>query len=226
MTTSGDIAAGWVTSPPTSPAGGCSSLHKDTPNLKRRLMHGGASLAVPVLSFFVPGPTLVAVAWAITATLGILEIARFASPRVNRLFIRAFGLVMRPAEKSSMVAASTYVALSTAIAFTVLPHAVAVTAECFLALGDAAAGAVGERWGKTRAFGKSVEGTAAFLVAAGVAALVLSATPGRLPIPTVAAGGIVAALTEILPLPLDDNVSVPLISGVAMALTGAVLSSF
>lgn len=95
-----------------------------------------------------------------------------------------------------------------------------------LAFGDPAAALVGERWGQRRytrwAHGRSVEGSVAFLVVAGLAiALVAAACPGG-PSPARAAVGcgVVGAIAEALSPAGVDNLTVPLLVSFAYQLLG------
>ncbi len=84
-------------------------------------------------------------------------------------------------------------------------------------LGDAFAALAGRAYGRTRFFGKSLEGYAAgLLVCLGWGAWV--ALGGHLPWPVVIVGAMVASLVELLPIPLDDNLAVTLAAGYAMKL--------
>ncbi|MDT8341426.1 MAG: hypothetical protein RQ751_07935, partial [Longimicrobiales bacterium] len=89
---------------------------------------------------------------------------------------------------------------------------------------DPAAGVVGRLWG-SRPLGKgSVQGSAAFLVAAWGALALLTADPlAVLPV------AVAVAAVEILPLPVDDNLTIPLATGALLWLilgTPASPSSF
>jgi dolichol kinase len=96
---------------------------------------------------------------------------------------------------------------------------VAIAAVLFLVFGDVAATIIGESWGRTSLLGKSLEGTAAFVVA-GIAAGALPHLFGRgLPFPVLFAGAVTAAIVELLtPRRLNDNLTIPLISGAVMTL--------
>ena len=79
--------------------------------------------------------------------------------------------------------------------------------------------AVGERFGRTKIVGgKSLEGTLAFFAAAVMSGVLLSLTALPLPFGLLLAGAVVAAAVEVLPLPLNDNLTIPVISGGAMEL--------
>jgi glycerol-3-phosphate acyltransferase PlsY len=72
-------------------------------------------------------------------------------------------------------------------------------------------------WGKTRFFRKTLEGTAAGLLACLAWASFL-ALAGHLPWSVVLCGALLASLIELLPIPLDDNLGITLFSGYLMKL--------
>ena len=81
-------------------------------------------------------------------------------------------------------------------------------------LADAAAALVGRRWGRHAwgALSATVEGTTAFVV---TGLLVIWAVPG-LPFLPATLAVITAAITEVLPLPINDNIRVPIAAGLVM----------
>jgi uncharacterized protein (TIGR00297 family) len=95
---------------------------------------------------------------------------------------------------------------------------VAAAAWAILAAGDGAAGYAGARWGRRPIpwnRRKTVEGSAAFAVAAGLFAWVVLVWMGRDPVAAVLLAGptcLVAAFVESLPWRLDDNLTVPILS--------------
>lgn len=188
------------------------------PNTGRRLFHLLATLLIPVLSLVIPRDALLPFVWAVVGSAIVAELVRFSSARLNSLFLRFFGGIVRPAEATHTTSA-TYVALSTAVCFTTLPYPIAMAAVCFLATGDAAAGMVGERWGRIKLFReKTLQGSLAFLIAALAAGMLWRLMTPSMSLPTMVAGVIVASVVELLPLPFDDNLSIPIVSGLTMAL--------
>jgi glycerol-3-phosphate acyltransferase PlsY len=81
----------------------------------------------------------------------------------------------------------------------------------FLTLGDLFAALIGKKWGRIKLFSqKSLEGSLACFTVCALIALIKFH-------PVIAiTGAIVATLIELLPTGLDDNVTMPLISGVVM----------
>jgi glycerol-3-phosphate acyltransferase PlsY len=87
---------------------------------------------------------------------------------------------------------------------------VVVLALTFLAIGDPLAALVG-RWDrKLRIFGKSIIGTAAFAGGAIAAGFAIGLHPDIPFAWWIVPGAITAAIAELLPIPIDDNISIPL----------------
>jgi dolichol kinase len=111
------------------------------------------------------------------------------------------------------------------VTLTVFQRPVAALALFYVAVGDPAAGIVGTRYGHTRlpwpkglSRTKSLEGTLAFSAAALGVALVLWAGGVYSVLWPAVAGALAAALVELLPIPIEDNVSVPLASAAVMGI--------
>jgi glycerol-3-phosphate acyltransferase PlsY len=92
-----------------------------------------------------------------------------------------------------------------------------IAAISFLILGDTVAAFVGLSVGRIRVFRKTVEGTlAGLLVCIGVA-WVVSLLPGLdLPLGIGILGAVSASIVEALPIEVNDNVVIPLLSGTVM----------
>jgi glycerol-3-phosphate acyltransferase PlsY len=103
------------------------------------------------------------------------------------------------------------------------PRGIAVLAVLFLTLGDPAAAVFGIWKGRTRFRGKSVEGDLACLVICLVIAVIVT---WMLPDPLLVvgiAGAVFASLFQALPVPLNDNLTIPVGSGIGMAIISALM---
>lgn len=191
------------------------ALLPGTGKMRRRLFHMAGGAFFPLLALFLPRPTLLALLALATALALVVEGVRLRYAPLQRLISR---LVAIKEMESRGISASTYLLLGALAAFLIFPVEIAVAAVLFLAVADPIASVVGERWGHRRVGAKSVEGSLAFLVAALVVGAVLAGAGGGPGVVVAAAGGLAAAAAELLPLPVDDNLTIPLISGSIMTL--------
>ncbi|MSR22964.1 MAG: hypothetical protein EXR92_05395 [Gemmatimonadetes bacterium] len=167
-----------------------------------------------VQAFDPPNVVLLIGLAALLALQLILDGIRLAVPRANVLFFRIFAPFVTPREEGG-IASSTWYVLGALLAFALFPRTAAIGGIVVLALADPTANLVGRLWGRIP-FGVdgTLEGTTAFFVM-GVASLLVLVDP-------VAAAVAAAAATtaERLPLPLDDNLTIPLATGAALWLMG------
>ncbi len=98
---------------------------------------------------------------------------------------------------------------------------VALAAIVFLIFGDVFAKLFGLQWGRTPLLGKTVEGSLACLAVCLVASLFIAQVVALSPWMLIG-GAIVATITELLPLGINDNLVMPLSSGLVMHLLGKV----
>lgn len=171
---------------------------------------------VSALAFLPRIETLSAIALILAIDLAV-EIVRLRSPFVNARFVRAARPLLRPAEHGKISGTPPFLAgcLAAAVLF---PLPVAIAGILFLTFGDVAATTVGERFGRTRIGGKSLEGTAAFLAASLVVSLLLASFPQAPPFGALAVGAVTAAAVELLPLPVNDNFTIPVASAAVIYL--------
>ena len=145
------------------------------------------------------------------------DISRLRIPAFNQFMFARFGGFIRQNEANRLTGTPAYV-LGIGAALALYSTPVAAAAICFLAFGDVAATAVGERWGRTKIRDKSLEGTAAFVAAALLAGFLITLTGIHLMPIVIIIGALVAAGVELLPLPVNDNLVIPLVSGGVMEL--------
>jgi len=192
-----------------------------TAELRRKALHvlalavpfGMAWLGAPAAQIVVGAGALVAVA---------ADVARAYSPTINEWVRRVFGSMMRDAELPGVGTGlsfngATAVLVGAALVGLLFSLRVAVPVLTATMLADAAAALVGRRWGR-HSWGRlsaTVEGSAAF-VATGLAVVAAFGTLAPGPAVVGIVGG---AVVEAFPLPLNDNIRVPL--AVAALIVGA-----
>lgn len=144
-----------------------------------------------------------------------LDWTRLRSRAANTMFFRTFAWLASPREARG-VASSTWFVLGALIVLVVAPHRVFAPAMLVLACADPAASVVGRLWGRHKVGKGSWEGTSAFFV---VAVAVLTPFAG---IPTGLTVAGVVAVMEVLPLGIDDNLTVPISTALALWGAGAI----
>ena len=191
---------------------------------KRKGIHLFA-LVIPIGYFLLPKlPSLLILTPFALGAMAI-DIIRLKRLPLHGFLNRLLGPVLREHESADFSGASYILSASV---FTILffDRRVAVAAISFIILGDIAAALIGRRFGNTKIrWGvgdkhvnwnnrKSLEGSLACLFVCILAALVVP----HLPLWVGILGAFVATVVEALPLPVNDNFSVPLLSGLFMHL--------
>lgn len=139
----------------------------------------------------------------------------------HRLACRIGGKLVRGHEAAGDFTGATYILLSVCFTVAMFSRPVAVAALAFIIVGDTLAALVGRKFGRHWFGRKSIEGTLACLVGTVMVALI---TP-QLTLSIAIIGAVVATVTEALSTKIDDNITVPIISGLAMTLTSKILAA-
>lgn len=152
-----------------------------------------------------------------------METARLRRPALNEAIVRFMGPLMRTCEINRMSGTPFYL-LATLLAFGIFPKPVAVLSVLYLAVGDPIASLFGIVYGKRGiqiAPGKSLVGTAAGIVTCMLVTLVFLKV---YPVPVsdgawlglTVVGGLAGGMAELAPFDMDDNFTIPMISGFVM----------
>jgi glycerol-3-phosphate acyltransferase PlsY len=146
-----------------------------------------------------------------------VEAARLHRPAFNARLMALFGDIHREKEADRPSGILWTLGGAFLTIWLVPDRDVVITSLWFLAVGDAAAALVGRTWGHIRLGAKSLEGSAACFLACWTAGMVFLDSPGGRA-PEAAVGAFTAALMEALPMPLDDNLWIPTVSGLVLTL--------
>lgn len=180
--------------------------------LHRKAIHL-SSMVIPIGYHLLPEESARRALLAATAIAIVVEAVRLNEPRIGRLTLGLVGALLRESEKTGLFG-STYLILGSLLCAHSFDKPVVVAAILFVILGDAAAALVGRAYGRIPIFGKTLEGSLACLVVCFVIGALL---PG-ISLKVAAAGAVTATIFELLPIPLDDNLRIPLAAGFAMRL--------
>ncbi|MDD5288093.1 MAG: hypothetical protein PHY28_03140 [Dehalococcoidales bacterium] len=185
--------------------------------LRRGFSHILVGLSIGISAIFIPRVIYLSLLGMATVTFLLLEFIRFKSPVVNRWFCSFFRLVLRESEAMHLTGAS-YMLLAALISFLVFTRDIAVASVCFLAMGDAMATIIGRNNGNNGKQKTKPAGHLACLAACLAVGFILRCTGLDISIPAVVIGAIVATIAEAIPLPVNDNLTIPLFAGLAMTL--------
>ncbi len=153
----------------------------------------------------------------------LIDFMRLRLNPFKSIFIILFGSLLRRKEFSSLTGGS-YLMLASFVCILIFGagssgrvSGVFIAAISFLALGDTAAAIVGLSVGRVRIFRKTLEGTLAGLAVCIGVAWVVSILPRLdLPLGIGILGAVSASIVEALPIEVNDNVVIPLLSGAIM----------
>jgi len=192
-------------------------------HLMRRFWHlfCGVVCLISYYSFSFEAKTWAIVA-LIVASLGfILDFRRLKSPELNEFLTKCFGPIMRRSEKYSFSGLPFY-ALGASLSLFLFKEEIAILAISFLIFADPAASIAGVYLGRDRLFpNKTLQGTiTAFLVCFIVCLVYFWLNNIQSPNIIIFAffGSIIGALSELLSaFNIDDNLTIPVVSGAALS---------
>lgn len=191
---------------------------RSLPHVGRKFYHCVMGLfCFSMYGFVLTYPQAVAMLGTVGGTFILLDVLRLRSHRLNHIVVQWFGPLMRRNELKGLSANSYYV-LGMFTVLVLFAKPVALLSILYLAFGDPAAAIVGSLYGKRRWFDKkSVEGSLGnFAVCAVVTLLFATFYLGLTPPPALllaVLGGGIATFAELIPFPIDDNFSLPVIAG-------------
>lgn len=148
----------------------------------------------------------------------IVDFLRLHVNTIKEAFILFFGSFLRRHEIRRLSGAS-YLLLGCLMTSLLYTKPVVVAACSFIIVGDTFAAIFGQNMRSPKIFqNRTVAGSIGFLAASLASAFILHSMTGDLPLSHLFAGAITATVFEALPLPLDDNFSVPIVTGFVMSL--------
>jgi dolichol kinase len=191
---------------------------------KRKGIHLFA-LSIPIGYFLLP--KLLSLLILTLCALGAIaiDIIRLKKLPLHGFLNQLLGPILREHESADFAGAS-YILSASVFTILLFDKSVAVTAISFIILGDIAAALIGRKFGKTKIKWsiannrinwnnrKSLEGSISCLFMCVLVALVVP----HLPLWVGIIGALTATVAEGISLPINDNFSVPLVSGLIMHL--------
>jgi dolichol kinase len=183
--------------------------------IKRKIVHL-ATLVVPVGYILTSEEVVLTFLVPFFLCFLTVDLLRHFHSGLASLFRKYFfGRVLREEEKPTLMG-STYFLFSTILTILLFPKSIAIASLLILIVADTAAALVGRGIGRISIFGKTLEGSLAFFFSSLLIVWIypnLNRFSGSL-----AALG--ATVIEILPIKVNDNLTIPLVAGAIMFFLG------
>jgi len=176
-----------------------------------------AALAFPLLSFFISHSALVTLIGVVLAIFFITDIIRILNKKVGKFLIKDIkkSFAVYKDKEHLRISSMTLFLLGCFLSFLLFERNIAFTAIVFLIFGDMSAKILGLAYGRHKFFNKTLEGSLAHFIACIVLGYILHIYLG-VPIPLIFIGSFIATLIEAVPFNIDDNLSVPVITGAVL----------
>jgi glycerol-3-phosphate acyltransferase PlsY len=143
-----------------------------------------------------------------------LDIFRFIHKRTNILLTEKTRAIFRKGEETRFSSMTIFL-ISTFIILLFFEIGIAITSLVFLVFGDLFGKIFGLAYGRHKIFEKTLEGTLAYVGSVIISGFILY-TSIDIHFIILLSGGIAAPLIELLPIGVNDNFTVPIISGTVM----------
>lgn len=177
----------------------------------RKFLHLLTAL-FPILYIYISRKEMLIILLTLTILSYLIDIIRLEVKPLGRIFYNIFEKLLWEKEKRIFTGASTFL-LSAFLSVFLFSKSIAIAALIFLSVGDTIAYFVGTKLGKislTR--DKTLEGSLSCLILCLIFAFVIPGLDFRVAI----VGAIGASLVEMFPFGVDDNLMLPLLSGLIM----------
>jgi len=183
--------------------------------IKRKIIHLSNSV-IPLSYYFFVEDRLMMI-WillSITIFFVAVDYFRFRIGWIQKWFSVFFSSMLRKHELEGKLTGATWAFIGATISVFLFEKDIAVLALLFMSVGDTIAALIGQQYGKIKIGEKTIEGFAGGLVSCILISIFFPSVNWINRI----AGSLIASLIELSPIPVDDNLMIPLISGGMMTL--------
>ncbi len=180
----------------------------------RKLLHL-SNLVIPFtyLFYFDSKVEALIILLPITLFALLIEYLRISSISVKNIFDKYLFSMLRNHEKSGKYTGATWVFISSTLSIGIFPKDIAVISLIYMSIGDTAAGLIGRKFGRIKIYNKTLEGALAGFIVCLIVGLMIDLNLSKT---LVAIGALSAAIIELMPISIDDNLRIPLFTGTVM----------
>ena len=142
-----------------------------------------------------------------------IEIYRKNNLKLSRIFSNWFEFMMRDEEKKGELTGATWVFVGALFTILLVPDPFNIISLLFLSFGDTFAAIIGRKFPYIKLGRKTLSGSIAGFLACIAIGLVIDIA---ITYEIIILGAFMAMFIEALPMPVNDNVSIPVFSGLSM----------
>jgi len=157
--------------------------------------------------------------FGLTCLFLFIDVIRNKFPFIKIFFIKIFGKMLRNHEIKGKFTGATWVMIASLLTISLFPKNIAILSLIFMSLGDTFAALVGRKFGKVAFFNKTFEGFLGGLLPCIIIAFYFNSLPLYVSI----VGAFSAMIIEVVPIPIDDNLSIPVFSASAMTISSGII---
>ena len=144
-----------------------------------------------------------------------IEIFRSQNSFISKFFEKYLFFMMRSFEKQGSLTGSTWVFAGALITIIFIPQPFSLLALFFLAFGDSFAALVGMKFPFIKIGNKTLSGSLACFIVCIFVGIILNF---KLSLDIILIGAFTATIVELISIKINDNISIPVLSGCAMYL--------
>jgi len=193
---------------------------KYSDEIQRKAIHL-TSVYIPIGYYFLSKNTVLQILIPLLIFCAFADIIRITNKPIGRFYQKWVGHMFREHENRHLSGA-TFLFLGAVLTILLFDKLITITVLSFLIVSDAFASLFGQRWGKRKILNnKTLEGSLAFFV---TSLVIIYLIPELDPVAGIT-GALAATIFELLPLKIDDNLIIPLGSGVVIHLTTLLMIS-
>ncbi len=187
----------------------------------RKIIHV-FNLAIPFtyLFFFESRFQILCILVPLTVFAIVIEYLRGHSVIIKKIFDNFLISMLRLHEMDGKYTGATWLFIGSTLTVAIFPKEIAVISLIYMCIGDTVAGLVGRKFGKMKFYDKTIEGSLAGLIVCLLSGYLVQIS---LPLIVVFSGAFAAMFIELLPISIDDNISVPLFAGTIMIIASTVV---
>lgn len=181
----------------------------------RKLIHL-SNLIIPIsyYYFFQDKRFFLIILFFLVLAFLVIDLFREKNKYIKFFFNLFFNKMMRRHELNGALTGASWVMISAFVTILIFPKNIAILSLIFMSIGDTVAGLAGRKIGKLKIGEKTVEG----FVFGFLACAVISFNYKLIPFSISIYGSLIGMIFEVLPLPLDDNLKIPLSSASVMCI--------